>query len=283
MNGILIICEGKQDAAYISLLLELMDFLEYRKIISDFDQPLKDFFLNQINGFEYDANRLRKGPNLPIIYQQPKNHQQFALVYSIDGLRNLERAKSVIEKYRTVIEYGKMVSDKVLNLSLCIFLDADDIGIKGRLDNLKVEFKETIKNIENAVHNDVIDEELYRGFGCYIFSKDDEKGNLEDIILEALSMNQDFNGKIKSGQEFLESFPFERKVIRGKELVLDEKKTASDKKKSIISVSSQFNFSGLDNSDLIRKNKTLKGMLKCHEKSQEIMALFSKLLKLART
>lgn len=285
MTGILIICEGKQDVAYISLLLELMGFSEYAKVISDFDQPLQKFFLQQVKGFEYDNNRLRKGPNLPIIYRQLKNHQQFAIVYSIDGLRNIDKAKHVIQNYRTAIEFGlKGSSEMSINLSLCILMDADDVGIEERVNQMKEEYRDTVKNIDEVSHNQVIEEEFYKQFGCYIFSKgEEEKGNLEDILLEALSMNKDFKSKIESGEKFLDAFTFERMVKKKRGKVLDEKKTLSDKKKSIISVSGQFDYSGLDNSDLIRKNKTLKGMLGGHKKSQEIISLFEKLLKSARS
>ncbi|MBJ2174392.1 hypothetical protein JBL43_09100 [Aureibaculum sp. A20] len=280
MNGILIICEGKHDMAYLSLLLELLNFSEYKKNISDFDQPLKDLFINQIGKFDYDNNRLRKGPNLPVIFKQPNKHHQFAILYAIDGIRNIEKAKEVIFNYRTAIEFGEIDEKKKIDLSLCMIFDADDVGIEKRIEQMIEQYKDKIENIENAKHNIIIDENKFKCFGSYIIANNEGKGNLEDILIANLNRNSNQKEKIENASKYLKGFTFER--TNGKPPIIDGRKTNSDFNKSLIALTGQFEFSGLDNGELIRKHSSLKGLLSGDAKSKEIISLLKGLLKKAR-
>jgi hypothetical protein len=283
MNGILIICEGKHDVSYLSLLLELLGFSEYKKNINDFDQPLKDLFTKQLVKFDYDNSRLRKGPNLPVIFKQPNNHQQFAILYAIDGLRNIEKAKEVIFNYRTAIEFGVFDEDYKIDLSLCMIFDADDVGVDGRIDEMVEQYKDNIENLENAKHNSIIHEKDYKSFGSYIISNSKGYGNLEDILIANLNRNANQKAKIENAAKYLKEFTFERiNRKKGKPDVKDEKRTISDFNKSLIALSGQFDFSGLDNGELIRKHSSLKGLLGGDAKSNEIIELLKGLLKKAR-
>jgi len=262
MNGILIICEGKHDVSYLSLLLELLDFAEYKKNISDFDQPLKDLFINQIGKFDYD---------------------NFAILYAIDGLRNIDKAKEVIYNYRTAIELGKIKEDYKIDLSLCMIFDADDIGIDGRIDKMIEQYKDDIENLENAKHNSIIVEKGYKSFGSYIIANEEGYGNLEDILIANLSRNANQKEKIENAAKYLALFDFERtKKKVGKPPKKDEKRTKSDFNKSLIALSGQFEYSGLDNGELIRKHTYLKGLLNGDAKSKEIMNLLKSLLTKSR-
>jgi hypothetical protein len=69
---------------------------------------------------------------------------------------------------------------------------------------------------------------------------------------------------------------------RGQPPTDDIIKTKSDLNKSLIALSSQFEYSSLDNADLTRKHMELKGLLNGDEKSLEVMAFLKKLLREAR-
>ena len=164
-----------------------------------------------------------------------------------------------------------------------MIFDADDVGIDGRIEKMIEEYKENIENLENAKHNSIIIEKDFKSFGSYIIANDDGFGNLEDILIANLNRNSNQKAKIENAAKYLEQFAFKRtKLVKGKPPIKDEKKTNSDFNKSLIALSGQFEFSGLDNGELIRKHNDLKGLLSGDAKSKEIIALLKGLLKKAR-
>ena len=67
MKGIVILCEGRHDAAFLSVLLECEGYKSYKKIVSEMVKPLSEYFTTKFTQYEYESNQLFERPILPYI------------------------------------------------------------------------------------------------------------------------------------------------------------------------------------------------------------------------
>ncbi|MBL0687051.1 MAG: hypothetical protein JJV94_04405 [Sulfurospirillum sp.] len=144
-----------------------------------------------------------------------------------------------------------------LNFRFLYFFDADDKGISTRVK----EINEELKLNDKLSHSEIKEIDSCE-WGCYIFHKDKDSGDLEDIILDLMKPNNEtiFN----NSSSFLTNNP------------LDEKRCRRFKeKKSIISIAGQLQFSGVNNSVIISKSDYITCTdISDNEQCQEIIKLF---------
>ena len=135
-----------------------------------------------------------------------------------------------------------------LNFRFIYFFDADSKGITRREDEINSEL-----DLSNKLkHNKINTIDSYE-WGCYVFHKDKDSGDLEDILLDLMRPNNEsiFTDSIA----FLEKNKLNEN--RQKEFICnatDEKykeRIKFKEKKSIISIAGQLQFSGMNNSVII--------------------------------
>ncbi|MBL0687404.1 MAG: hypothetical protein JJV94_06240 [Sulfurospirillum sp.] len=143
-----------------------------------------------------------------------------------------------------------------LNFRFLYFFDADDKGISTRMD----EINEELELNDKLSHSEIKEIDSYE-WGCYIFHKDKDSGDLEDIILDLMKPNNE--------TIFENSLSFLDKNIQKK--YKDKVKI----KKSIISVAGQLQFSGVNNSVIISKSDYITCIdISNNKQCREIIKLF---------
>ncbi len=293
MIGIVVLCEGRHDVAYISLLLENDGYLHYKETVSQMVSPLYEYFSSKISSFPYDSNLLFKRPILPwIMYKQEGQSKNafYVLLYSMDGLDKPENYNEIIDDFGFQAQPEEDLAQEMLfqdsKLALVFILDADNNGIESRVDLIKERYSENLPVEMNLLGHgeDCIVEtqkSIFKAIGCYVLSKEGEEfGNLEDIILPLMKKgNQSI---FDEAEKFLSDNEFERKKKQKKVWVIDKTKTEGDFKKSTIGVAGQLDCTGEDNMYIIQNSRFLKGKINGDPKSDDITKFFRKLRALIR-
>jgi len=289
MKGIIIFCEGKSDVAFLSLLIKQIDFKDYKVKVEEMIKPLKEYFISQFDKYEYESNELLKRPILPWIYKKRESQGDniYILLYSMDGLGKIDNIKPIIESFIYQQNADETFGDDQLPfsksiLSFAFFIDADNIGIKERVELIKKEFIKYFPEIEKLGHGKdaIVTTKVkpFKNIGCYVITKEEsEYGNLEDVLIPIMEKGKEeeiFN----NAENFLKKNNFVRyKPDKKGEKIKDENKTKSDLKKSIIGVAGQLECSGNDNTEIILNSSFLQGKFDNDLKSLEIIEFIKKL------
>ena len=267
MKIIVLICEGKTDTSFLSVLLKSeMEFLDYsnKTILSKIKEPLGSYLLHMFNDYEYEDFKVFERPPIPIILRKNSaNSEIFCLIYSADGKNKINNYKQIITFFRDIASLSSnpnkfaLKSGVTSSISLCLFFDADKKGIRPTVEEVKNNYSNFLPEIEQIAHNTNIKTNTFKSIGCYILFGNDEVGTLEDIIIPLM----------KDGNETI--FDSAIKYLNDNNFTREEGKLDVEQKKSAIGVAGQLELSGLDNGDIIRKSKYLSGKLK-NEKCIEI-------------
>lgn len=277
MKSLLLICEGKHDVAFLKVILEKkLNFSNYAAKVKDIQEPVSSYLLSQIQGYEYDENRLREGPKLPIILRNNRGQNTlFAILYAIDGINNsgINAAKKLVEDYSVLINFGRKHPDKnePIEMSLGFVFDADKEGIDNRVNWVKEQFTEDFMDLSELNNSEVIKHDVFSGIGVYVIANDDGVGNLESILLPIYSKG--LNDQAEQIDKFLNDHQFERKHNG----IKHDGKTETDKKKSIFAILGQFEYSGFANAELIFKSKRIGGLLDDEPQIDKIESFIKKL------
>ena len=283
MKGIIILCEGRHDAAFLSVLLECEGYRNYKKTIKEMITPLYEYFTTKFSKYEYESNELFERPILPYIMKKQEGQgEMFILIYSMDGMNKITNYKEILtDFYFQANENEDFASNLGFQnsiFSLAFILDADDKGIANRVDYIKANYTEIVPEIENIGHGkdeiSATGKKRFKAIGSFILTgNDNEHGNLEDIILPIMEKNNEsvFNeaGTYLSNNNFI-------RHKRGSQ-IKDENKTKSDFKKSKIGVVGQLQCSGCNNTDIIRKSNYLNGRICADDKAKEIIEFIKKM------
>jgi hypothetical protein len=277
MKSMLLICEGKHDVAFLKVILEKkLNFRNYTVNVQDIQEPIGGYLLSQIQGYEYDENRLRDGPKLPIILENKRGQNTFfAILYAIDGLNSsgVKSAKKVIKDYYHIINFGRKHPEhyKPAEMSLGFVFDADKDGIENRVQWVKEQFSEAYIDLSELNNDDVIKHTVFSGIGLYILANDEGIGNLESILLPIYSKG------LKDQAEHIEKFLNDNQFERKHNGIKHDDKTESDKKKSIFAILGQFEYSGFANAELIFRSSRIGGLLNGEPQIDKIESFMKKL------
>lgn len=268
-------CEGQHDIAFLSRILFANGFSTYDKKLKDFPYPLNNQYISKLESKKISDSKLGFKSNYIIPSVALCKDNTIALFHDLggDGRRN-ERGK-ILDMYRNLVgndDEDQFTSGYNMDFTFIYFFDADDKGIDSRLDELNNELKlsSTIK------HSELLETDGFK-WGCYVFHKDSNSGDLEDILLELMEKGNEsiFKNSIKH---------LNNTIIcpsRQKEFVCTadaEDYTGSVKfkmKKSLISMAGQLQFSGVNNSVIISKSDYIKKSdLESNEHCLNIKELF---------
>ncbi len=257
MNKIIIaFCEGQHDIAFLSKILFVDGFTPYRKKIKDFIKPLNKQYETELSKKEIADKKL----GFQSEYMVPsvalhRDEDILVLLHNLNGDGKVGERKQILDMYRNIQSDDGFSKDYNLNFRFIYFFDADDKGISTRVDELNAELG--LSN--NLRHNKIRTIDLYE-WGCYVFHKDEDSGDLEDILLDLMKPNNEsvFTNSL--------SFLHTNNLIeeRQKEFICNnteekyKERVKFKEKKSIISVAGQLQFSSMNNSVIIAHSDYIK-------------------------
>jgi hypothetical protein len=287
-NIILAICEGPHDVAFLYRLFKYEDFQSYRKKIGEFPKPINSLILNAVKSGNYENMKLAEIGLKPVPREILFKEDTMILLYAVGGDGKRDSRKELINNILIFRPDDEDAYDagKGLNYSIIYFFDADEKGVKRRVEEIGNEVEE-IFNVENVnLSNAGIPVDI-KGYqvGCYIFSHDSHRGKLEDIMVPL--MERDNEEIFQKAGEFLELKDEERfkKLKIGKsgggkiEETRSGEKQVFDEKKSKICIAGQLQNSGKSNVVIIREcdyinHKKVKECAAC----REIMAFINSMI-----
>jgi len=274
-NITIVFCEGQHDIAFLSKILYVHGYKEYKKKLKVFKEPFGKQYLSILrekykikdeNNTDNEDSRIKNISDDKIgfnpIYQIPSvalyKEDELVLFHNMGGDGRVVERKNLLEMYQN-IQGEDDFSSFGLNFKFLYFFDADTNIVQDRIDELNKEL--TLS--ENIEHNTILNADLYH-WGCYVFHKGAIGGYLEDVLLDL--MKPDNEEIFENTENFIVSNMFtsdERKCEYKPCTDSYGKKSKFKDKKSIISVAGQLQLSGMANaviigkSDFIKKNDIL--------------------------
>lgn len=251
-NITVVFCEGQHDIAFLSKILYVHGYKEYKKKLKVFKEPLGEQYLSilreekNISEKKLGFNPIYKIPSVALF----KEDVELVLFHNMGGDSRVSERADLLSMYQNLQDAGDDFSNFNLNFKFLYFFDADTESIQSRIDSLNEELSLT-KKIE---HQTILNVDLYN-WGCYVFHKDTNGGYLEDVLLDLMkpSNEQVFdnaetfisNNRLGSNERESEYEPFGN--------IYNNKCKFKDKK-SVISVAGQLQFSGMANAVIISKS-----------------------------
>lgn len=258
MNKIIIaFCEGQHDIAFLSKILFVDGFVPYKKKIKDFIKPLNKQYETELSKKEIADKKLGfQSEHMVPSVALHKDENVLVLLHNLNGDGKVRERKQILDMYQNIqSEDDDFTKELNLNFRYLYFFDADDKGIITRVDEINSELDLSDKLEHNKVNTIEAKE-----WGCYVFHKDENSGDLEDILLDL--MTPDNENIFTNSISFLESNKLNED--RQKEFICnatDEKykeRIKFKEKKSIISVAGQLQFSSMNNSVIIANSDYIK-------------------------
>ncbi len=268
-----VLCEGPHDVFFLSKLLKSINFKKCEEIkLKDFPQPMDQFLISEAqksNVQDVNLTEVRQAL-LPHTVLKKIDSDVYFFLYALGGDSRSDLRNRILTTFVDATpkpgELTEIFNDS--SLSVAYFLDADDMGIPTRIDELNKELKAIFGDIEPIDENGKVIEHHGIGIGGYIFAEEGkETGRLENIIIPMMRID---NEVIFDNATIYIDSHFDKSRV---------KKGNFKKDKSIISVAGQLQRSGssnnvvIDHSDYITKPK-----IDSHPRCQEIVDFFSKLI-----
>ncbi len=272
MNKIMIgFCEGQHDIAFLSKILFVDGFTAYNKEIKNFIEPLNKQFIKKLFNKKIGDTKLgfQSDYMLPSVALH-KNENILVLLHNLNGGDRVKERAEILAMYQNMQSEDDDFTNFNLDFRFLYFFDADDEGIATRIEGLN-----TALDLSDTVEHSKIKVIDKYEWGCYVFHKDENSGDLEDILLDLMRLNNE--SIFANSASFLASNQLHKN--RQKEFsVFDETykdKVKFQKKKSIISVAGQLQFSSMSNSVIIARSDYIKKSdIKSNKHCQDISKLF---------
>lgn len=282
-NVLFILAEGDHDIAFIYRILKANGFKTHHKKIKEYNEPLSSLFQSDILNISItEANIMAaKSRFLPYRIMISDNKKNTIVLYSIGGD---SKDKNRIAILKTLNAFNQDDEDDLsiqaypnTDMSVLYFFDADNKGTHFRMKQIK---EELVKAFPNFTFNKTYNPSTFHSIedmkiGAFIFSKQDDTGMLEDILLPLM---QEGNNDIFEAAEIFLAINKTCNLYKGK-LKYNEDDTSILKKvgsdtyshnKSLIGTVGQLQKSGKSNTvcisdaDYITESK-IKGNATCIE------------------
>jgi len=254
---IITFCEGQHDISFLSKILFVDGFTPYKKKIKDFIKPLNKQFETELSKKKIADKKLgfHSEYMLPSVALH-RNEKILVLLHNLNGDSKITERKKILSMYQNIqSEEDGFSKEFNLNFRFIYFFDADNKGIIARVDELNSELKLDSKLEHNKICTINSDE-----WGCYVFHKDENCGDLEDILLDLMKPNNETI--FENSLSFLKMNSVDES--RQKEFTCNDReeryksRVKFKEKKSIISVAGQLQFSSMSNSVIIAKSDYIK-------------------------
>lgn len=253
MNKIIIaFCEGQHDIAFLSKILFVDGFMPYNKKIKDFIEPLNKQFIKKLPNKEIGDKKLgfRSEYMVPSVALY-KDENILVLLHNLNGNGKATERRKILSMYQNIQSEEDDFTNFNLDFRFLYFFDADDKGIQTRVNEINSELDLITKLEHNKVNTIGTDE-----WGCYVFHKDENSGDLEDILLDLMKPNNE--SIFTNSLSFLTMNALTED--RQKEFICNDieeeykDRVKFKEKKSIISIAGQLQFSSMNNSVIIAKS-----------------------------
>jgi hypothetical protein len=258
MNKIIIaFCEGQHDIAFLSRILFVDGFTFYNKKIKDFIKPLNKQYETELSKKKIADKKLgfQSEYMIPSVALH-KDENILVLLHNLNGDSRTNERKEILTMYNNIqSKDDDFTNEFYLNFRFLYFFDADDKGIAIRVGEINSELDLSAK----LEHNKINTIDLHE-WGCYVFHKDKNSGDLEYILLDLMKQNNEnifINSEKFIEQNILENARQKRYICNNNE----EKFNGAiqyKKEKSIISIAGQLQFSGSSNAVIIANSDYIK-------------------------
>lgn len=276
---IITFCEGDHDIAILSKLLSIHGFLPYRKKVKDFPKPFDNFYMNILSKNSIEDSEFKfQRPNKYIPFVVFSKKDVLVIFHNLGGDGHIQSGEtaSIIERYVELNEEALRKVEKYdeIDFRFLYFLDADDIGVDGRLREVA-----DLLQLESIEHYEIKSKDSFE-VGCYVFhdKKNASKcGKLEDLLLDLMIPNND--EIFINSANFIDNYE-PTLLNRQKEYICstDGRYRGSvqfKKEKSIISIAGQLQFSGVNNSVIIARSDYIRASdIEGSSCCKDIMKLF---------
>ncbi len=297
------LCEGPHDTAFLYRILKTKCFLSFKGTLDSLPKVVGNFIISKNKTVEYNLLKIDSLKNDFVPYKIMYKDEELILLYSLggdkDGKKDEDNKRLVILKHffeniKEEVEdqsnYGESfvsgANNNPFKYKFLFFYDADEDKDE-KLDIVNIYLKK-MNIFETLGHNEVKEKESYT-IGTYIFSNENDKGALEDILFNLMKnenevifdkaeeyyksyINKDNNMDFKVRTKRLSS-----ECING--VASDKRKDSKqeDEKKSIICIAGQLQKKGKSNVVIIEDSDYL-DLIKLNTsiKVQEIASFFDK-------
>jgi len=253
-NITIVFCEGQHDIAFLSKILYVHGYKEYKKKLKVFKEPLGEQYLSILRE---EKNISEKKLGFNPIYKIPSvalfKDNELILFHNMGGDGRVTERAELLLMYKNLQVEEDDFSSFNLNFKFLYFFDADTSSIQDRLNELNKELGLT-KEME---HNIILNVDSY-SWGCYVFHKGTVGGYLEDILLDLMNpTNETIFEKAEAFISFNILTPERQREYKPFDDTYNNKCKFKDKK-SIISIAGQLQFSGMANAVIISKSDFIK-------------------------
>jgi hypothetical protein len=285
---LIVFCEGPHDAEFLARVLKTLNGCEdYSKNkLKTYPQALGRHYeaiVKNLDFWEKNKQSIFGGIPLPVVLKQ--SDDTFILIHSTGGDSKWHDVKKILLNFLDLASsstFGKFETH------FSLFYDADEPpkNAGDRLETAKSKFLEIFNSDVNSnliaqmkLNNSV---KLSEGIviSNFVFSEEGkDTGDLEDILLGIMPIDEE--GK-SNKSIFTDAESFIDKHFNKNRLPIDDKGKRKKfyKKKSIIGIAGQLQFSGSQNTVIISSSDYLSNdKLEKDVKTQEIASFFSEVLK----
>lgn len=269
---IAVLCEGPHDVAFINKILKTIGFKSNEATkIGGFPKPMNDFLKTEVEKSDIESLNIQEVKQALLPSNTLYRDDSFLFLYSMGGdSKILSKAQPMLNKFISLSLKEEGGYDEALpkdtQLAMVFFLDADNKGVKARIDELNKEIEKNIgvKPFENSPFFEYSNVKL----GVFVFTgSDNNTGKLEDILIPLMIEN---NEKIFNDAETYLNTNYDNKRV-----------IYYDKTKSQIGVVGQLQNSGGSNAVCISKTDYINDIkINSNHKCIEIISFFEDFIKL---
>lgn len=287
-NIIFVLTEGDHDSAFIYRILKSNSFTTYKKIIREFPPPLDKFLMSDILNVTISEVKIQEAKTRFLPNYVLESGNNIIMLYSLGGESKDVNRISLIKTVNAfnVGDEDAIQALKDTKISFLYFFDADNAGVKQRIEQIKDEL--SVAFTPEKIPTEFISSTIYLiddiYVGAYIFTEEDkDTGLLEDILIPLMKENND--DIFKEADAFLNIH--ERTVLFKGKVISDPitgiiKKVNNQKfsyKKSLVGTVGQLQKSGKSNTVCISdsdylddaKIKTNTTCVEIHKFIQQVM------------
>lgn len=292
-NITILFCEGPHDTAFLYRILKTRGYIIYNDILSNLPKIIGDFIESKNKLSEYNQLKLEALKNEFVPYRIMHKDERLILIYALggdkDGRADEKNKRLIIlrhyfediisnvenpSNYGQAFTTSEVVDGMKFKYNFLFFYDADDN--KQKKIDIANKYLEKMELDRISLEHQKIHKEKNYSFGLYVFSNDEEKGALEDILFSIMKKdNEKIFDEAKSYYD--QNFDKERTrrlvTVFENGIPIDKKKNGYevDENKSIISIAGQLQKKGKSNVAIIEDSDYLNlSKIQSEKKLQEI-------------
>lgn len=290
-NIIFVLTEGEHDAAFIYRILKANGVSTNHLKLKDYPYPLDELFKSGILSTPLEDLNIEVARSRFLPSRVMKKESNILSIYRIGGDSQQQRRSELIKTISSLksSESNELQAVEEGDVFLLYFFDADDKGVKKRIEQIKEELKNSFPSSEAENINRLSNKEVVRieniYVGGFIFTAlEKDTGLLEDALLPLMRQGND--DIFEEAEKFLAIH--ETTVLFKDKITFDETRTVKRKignekythKKSLIGTVGQLQVSGASNTVCISKADYLTdSKIKADSTCREIYNFILKALK----